>query len=475
MRRKFESSCTLGASKVESSGIDQKERREMRILVEQIKSQSGCVLVLGPRIAVRDDDPNRRPLDEILAGELYATLNESGSEAPPSLRHVADLHYRRNQNRVGLELEVQDFYARETKSTTGFHRHLAQLPFKLCVSASPDSLMLNAFENAGKRPERDYYSFKGPRRMKKAGLVAPTENRPLVYYLFGHHEDRESLVLTEADLIDYLVKIIAGDPPIPDEVRSILKDRDASFLFLGFGFQNWYLRVLLKILDVYGHRDNAIAFEDPQFFDLPESRHTIAFFSGDRRIEFRRLRREAFPHQLQEAYEESLPRPSTEDLAAPKSPGQTAPLAFLSYASEDVEAVDLLAEKLKSSGIELWQDKQKLRAGDNWNQVLLTVIKKKVDYVIVVQTTTMTAAISGVFHREIEAAERRQAEMGEFEGQRLRFLVPVTLGSCALLSSLKDLHTIDVSESDGVGLLVKSILEDWGNREKLGGRARRVA
>jgi hypothetical protein len=83
----------------------------------------------------------------------------------------------------------------------------------------------------------------------------------------------------------------------------------------------------------------------------------------------------------------------------------------------------------------------------------------------------MTTAVSGVFHREIEVAERRQAEMGWYDGRRLRFLVPVTIGRCRLLSSLKELHAVDVDTAGGVDLLVKSILEDWENRRKLGGRA----
>jgi hypothetical protein len=115
-------------------------------------------------------------------------------------------------------------------------------------------------------------------------------------------------------------------------------------------------------------------------------------------------------------------------------------------------------------GIRVWQDKQDLRAGDDWNRVLLEVIAKRVDYVIVVQTPAMTTAMRGVFHREIDAALQRQAEMGEFEGQKLRFLVPVKIGACAPLSSLERLHVIDVSEPDGVDSLVKSILEDWDRR-----------
>jgi len=144
-------------------------------------------------------------------------------------------------------------------------------------------------------------------------------------------------------------------------------------------------------------------------------------------------------------------------------------LAFISYASEDREAVDALAEELEARGIRVWEDHQNLRAGDNWNEVLLDVIKRKADYVIVVQTPAMTTAIRGVFRREIEVAKALQTEMGEFDGQRLHFLVPIKIGDCELLSSLKEFHVIevDVSVSNSLDLLANSILGDWENRAKL--------
>ena len=459
---------------MEKSSTSDTERRELRILVEDIKSKAGCVLVLGPSVAIRANDPDRRPLDELLARELYGSLDKQASEAPflpPILRRAADLYYR-HQGRTDLEVTAQDFYAREASSTTDFHRDLARLPFKLCVSASPDSLMLTAFKEADKAPQKGYYRFRSPSYTR---LSSPTAEQPLVYYLFGHHEDRESLVLTEADLIDFLVAIVGAKPPVPDQVRSILADPDASFLFLGFGFHNWYLRVLLKVMDVYGHRNKARAFEDPQFFNHPDREQAIAFFSDDRRIDFRPLRWELFARQLREAYEASLPPQTTEAISATVQPTPNAPRAFVSYASGDREAIRALAEKLEARGVWVWRDEQDLRAGDKWNRVLLDVINRRVDYVIVVQTPGMTTAIRGVFHREIEAALVREAEMGEFEGEKLRFVIPVKIGDCALLSSLNGFHVIDVSTADGVDSLVKSILEDSNRRAALRSRAQGVA
>jgi hypothetical protein len=463
------------ACKVENFG----ERRGLRKLVEQLKGESGCVLVLGPRVAVRAGDPDRRPLDETLAEQLLASLNEG--ETSLGLRHAADLHFRTHKDRRELQLLVEEFYALESNSTTLFHQQLAQLPFRLCISASPDSLMLNAFESVGKHPHKYYYHFQPPKRSNKLSLTIPrvyqpsvsipTVDKPLVYYLFGHHQDSDSLVLTEADLIDYLVRIIKGDPPVPDTVRSMLADESASFLFLGFGFQNWYLRVLLKVLDVYGHRFKSVAFEDSDFVDSKENRHAIAFFE-DRFIEFHRLRWEPFAEQLLETYHESLPAPKAGQTSPPALPGPRAPCAFLSYASEDQDAVEWLAENLQAEGILIWQDKQNLRGGDRWNEVLLTVIpdEDKVHYVIVLHTTAMVTATRGVFRREIEAALEVQKEMGEFEGQRLRFLIPVTINHCRLLSSLRSLQAVDVSEPDGVNRLATAIKEDWERRGLLNTR-----
>ena len=448
---------------MESSRSDEIEL--LKTLVEQVNSPSGCVLVLGPRAAVRPEDVNRRPLDEILAGQLLESVHETVGEAPPSLRHAAELFCHRNGSRTNLERSARDFYAREAKAATDFHRDLAVLPIRLCLNASPGHQMMAAFKEVGKTPGSDYYHFRGRKSEKRPGILQPTIESPLIYYLFGDHEDRQSMVLTEMDLIDYLVNIVKGTPEIPDNVRSILADPDASFLFLGFGFHNWYSRVLLKVLNVYGHNDHPVAFEDPEFFHLPEHPQTTKFYSGERLITFHHLRWEQFARELRQTFEE-MSSPSPHNPLPLADLGPNAPCAFISYASEDRAEVDLLRAKLEAGGVRTWQDKQNLRAGDRWNDVLLSVIKSKVDYVIVVQTPAMTRAVSGVFYREIKAAREKDADMGEFDDHKFRFLIPVTLG-CEPLGSLMEFHMIDVREPEGVSRLIQSITDDWAKRTKL--------
>ena len=68
-----------GELEMENSKSDELEL--LKTLVEQINNPSGCVLVLGPRVAVRADDANRQPLDEILARELLASVHEAPEDS----------------------------------------------------------------------------------------------------------------------------------------------------------------------------------------------------------------------------------------------------------------------------------------------------------------------------------------------------------------------------------------------------------
>lgn len=76
----------------------------------------------------------------------------------------------------------------------------------------------------------------------------------------------------------------------------------------------------------------------------------------------------------------------------------------------------------------------------------------------------MLARIEGVFQEEIKVANNRQGRMNELDGKEYTFLLPVTIGTCGRLSILKDRHTIDVGECEGVSALVLSIQEDWKRR-----------
>ena len=57
--------------------------------------------------------------------------------------------------------------------------------------------------------------------------------------------------------------------------------------------------------------------------------------------------------------------------------GEPSGAVFLSYASEDSEAAQHIAEALKVGGIEVWLDKTELRGGDVWDQAIQRQIRER--------------------------------------------------------------------------------------------------
>ncbi len=426
----------------------------LRTLVERIKA-GGCVLLMGPGVAVDASVPERTLLTTVLARRLAsdpALQNRCPAEMAGNLRYVAQLHYEVKRDLEDLAIVIADFYQGLKGTTTAFHRNLAQLPFRLCINTTADEFMLDAFRSTGtKQPAVAHYNF---RKALDPSLRAGTETEPLVYYLYGHTEDLYSLVLTESDLIEFLVAVVRGDPALPHYIRGRLGDPDTSFLFVGFGFQNWYPRVLLHVLKIYGHKSRAVALEDIGFFSHPDRPQTVGFFSGERSIEFRPLQWDTFAEQLCAAYQASTP---SVPVGPGSEPGPDAPKTFLCYASEDREAVETLGNALEARGVAIWQDKQNLRAGENWDRVLVDIIRKRVDYVVVVQSAQMANRVEGYFRKEIEVALER---LSRFD-RNFVFVLPVTLSGGPSLPELESLHTIDVATAAGVDRLAKAIRDDW--------------
>jgi hypothetical protein len=73
-----------------------------------------------------------------------------------------------------------------------------------------------------------------------------------VFHLHGHHSEPASLILTEDDYVDYLVKFATERQPaketslLPPYIYEILAER--PLLFIGYSLQDWTFRVLFRTL-----------------------------------------------------------------------------------------------------------------------------------------------------------------------------------------------------------------------------------
>src|SRR5689334_5216742 len=95
---------------------------------------------------------------------------------------------------------------------------------------------------------------------------------------------------------------------------------------------------------------------------------------------------------------------------------------FLSYASQDAEAVGRICTALREAGIEVWFDKSELRGGDAWDRKIRAQIRDCALFVPVISANTQ-ARPEGYFRLEWKLAVDRSHKIADDQP----FLLPVVI------------------------------------------------
>jgi TolB-like protein/Tfp pilus assembly protein PilF len=103
-------------------------------------------------------------------------------------------------------------------------------------------------------------------------------------------------------------------------------------------------------------------------------------------------------------------------------PPKPSPAVFLSYASQDAEAVRRIAEALRAAGVEVWFDQNELVGGDAWDAKIRGQIASCALFVPVISAATQ-ARLEGYFRIEWKLAAQRTHAMAEEKA----FLLPVVI------------------------------------------------
>ncbi len=142
--------------------------------------------------------------------------------------------------------------AHRATGATDPHMVLASLPCRIYVNAHPARLLVSALREVGKDPQVELCRWRPdvgdwpPSVFNVDPSYEPSPDRPLVFQVFGNLDFRESIVLTEDDYLDFLVNTAEDKTLVPPCVRRALAD--SALLFLGFGLEDWDMKVLLRAL-----------------------------------------------------------------------------------------------------------------------------------------------------------------------------------------------------------------------------------
>ena len=256
-------------------------------LTEAINANE-CVLVLGPNLAINTDGVL---LTELLADELATEIAQiepnmliSNRKNLAYIAKVLEDSYLIQQRLGGkggdghilLAKKVCDFYAKHqngAQSPPPVYDQLARMGFSVIINTNPDRLLIDAYENAGNYSSDKnfhYYHFANPTHNSNVAVseknISP--KTPLIYNLFGSTDNPDSLVITEKDQLQFLDSILQQEATasIPDSVAIYFVSQRAhekrkTFLFLGFDFEQWQLRLLLHLFNRYQPNPNAFALQ----------------------------------------------------------------------------------------------------------------------------------------------------------------------------------------------------------------------
>lgn len=150
-----------------------------------------------------------------------------------------------NDAKVAAQREAARFYRGLTPDAQAL-RQIAQLPFRLIISANPDRGVADAFARWRLPHQCDYYS--GEPKETQPELTRPSADKPLIYNLCGSVEDRKSLILDYDDLFKLLTHLLANTNVPVSELRRPLKDA-TTFIFYGFHLERWHTQLFLRYLN----------------------------------------------------------------------------------------------------------------------------------------------------------------------------------------------------------------------------------
>ena len=125
---------------------------------------------------------------------------------------------------------------------------LSSLPASIYLNASYETILRDVLTANKKSPSMisvPWLSKSVIQTPKPAVSASPAT--PWVYHIFGDFEERNSMVLTEDNFFDYLIKATNQGYLAPVAGRLI----QSSLLFLGFRLDDWRFRVLFRMILAY--------------------------------------------------------------------------------------------------------------------------------------------------------------------------------------------------------------------------------
>jgi len=213
-----------------------------------------CILFLGAGVHAPPSDGSRfeypaaqrPPIGSALSRELAASCGLSErfpGEDASNLQRVA-LLYEIARSRRQL-VEAVTTAVNTGKQPSPMLRALAELSFPLVITTNYDQLFERALFAAGKHPRVAVYT---PNLEPTTDYRDPTAESPVVFKIHGDIMRPETIVITDEDYIQFVLRMSNKDPydPVPLTLKYYLTGW--TTVFVGYSLLDYNLRLLFKTL-----------------------------------------------------------------------------------------------------------------------------------------------------------------------------------------------------------------------------------
>jgi hypothetical protein len=278
-------------SKEKTSSEEKKDNISVTINNIVTEIQSGkCILIMGPEFYFLNNNEE----EEIECMNDYfnkVAIKPGDADNTPKIKYLNEegLFYCENDDQLPVILSnIRSFYG-DLKPNLLYEK-IAQIPFPLYFSLSPDTVLEKTFENLALKRQFSYYM---PGNTASVGSdqekVVFSRSNPLIYNLMGKYDEKNSLVFSYETLFWFIANIFQKESATKTAIKESFS-KASYFLFMGFRFDKWYLKLLFflfkKVLqtpDDYktvkkiaylfkkpGAKDNILSYYKSEFnFEFP--------------------------------------------------------------------------------------------------------------------------------------------------------------------------------------------------------------
>ncbi len=391
--------------------------------------------IVGPELLKVTSADQPRLLYDLLAERLATRLNVDPAELPEgySLNDVVCRFLahrgRREEAYVRLRGVLKDL---DVEPPTALRQLAAITDFDLYVSTTFDSLLETAinlarFDGAHSTESLSY----SPNRVTDLPAERERLTRPMVYHLFGKISASPTYVVSEEDLLEYLCAL-QNEHLAPE--RLFYELEHSHLLVIGGSLSNWVARLFLRMAkrqrlsaprDVGEVLADDLIGEEPRLVSFLQqvSVHTRIYCGAERFV--------AELHERWQARRKPVGASADPSRFLPPAKEMPENAVFISYAREDLPAVQRIKAGLEAAGITTWFDLERLESGDDYDLKVQRNIARCAYFIAVVSQAT-ERRLEAYFRREWSYALDRTRNMAD----GALFILPVTIDATNPIGAL---------------------------------------